>query len=130
MQESAAGGANDAVIKAKMAGIFTGSGVRYGIEQLDVDLGFANLTASGNATMLNASAGRGEADITVVGLDALMQRAQTMPEGAQAVAVMAMAKGFGKAEGAKTTWHVSFSEDNKLVVNGIDMSAMAGGGKK
>ena len=125
-EDATQGDADPEMLKARLMGLFVSSGVRLGIEHLDIDLGFASMTASGTATMLNQHAGRGQADIVVTNLDALMVRAQTLPNGGQAIGVMAMAKGFGKAQGNKTVWHIAFSEDNKVLVNGMDVSRMGG----
>ena len=117
-------GSDEATTKARMAAIFTSNGVRLGVERFEADLGFASLSASGSATMLNQNAARGQAEVVITGLDAVMQRAQTLPNPAQMIAFLAMAKGFGKAEGNRTVWNITFSEDNKVIVNGMDISKM------
>ena len=50
-----------------------------------------------------------------------------MPMMAQALPVFVFAKGIGRTAGDTMVWDVSFKE-NKLLVNGTDLSAMAGMG--
>lgn len=114
------------LMKLQLMGLFTTGGVRVGFEHLDVDLGYASMTGSGEATVVGPNAVQGTADIAITGLDALMRRAQTLPDPAQAMAVLAMAKGFGKVQGDKTVWHIALSPGNKVTINGMDIM----GGKK
>lgn len=111
---------------ARLMTLFTSGGVRVGFEHLDIDLGFASMVASGNATVVSPNTARGQADIAITGLDAMMARTQKLPNAGQAMVVLAMAKGFGKAEGNRTVWHIAFSEDNKILVNGMDLTKMGG----
>ena len=124
--DASAEGADPEAMKARLAALFTTTGVRIGFDHLDMDLGYASMTGVGDATIVGPTAVRGTADIAITGLDALMQHAQALPNAAQAMGVLALAKGFGKAQGDKTTWHIAFSEDNKVLVNGIDLSKMGG----
>ena len=114
------------LMMARLMALFTTGGVRVGFQHLDVDMGYASMTGSGEASVVGPNTVQGTADITIVGLDALMQRAQTLPDPAQAMAVLAMAKGFGKAQGDKTVWHIAFSPGNKVLINGMDVT----GGKR
>jgi hypothetical protein len=90
-------------------------------------MGYASMVGSGEATVVGPTAIQGTADIIVTHFDALMERAQTLPDPAQAMAVLAMAKGFGKTQGEKTVWHIAVSPDQKVLVNGVDV---LGGGKR
>ena len=123
-EDASADGADPDEMQARLLNLVTNSGVRLGFEHLDVDLGFASMVASGTATVVGPNAYHGQADVTVMGLDDLMQRVQKLPDSGQALAVLAMAKGIGKADGKKTTWHIAMSEDSKVMINGMDMSKM------
>lgn len=108
-------------MKERLMALLTTGGVGFGFEHLDLDMGYASLTGSGEATVVGPNAFQGTADIAVDGFDALMRRAQTLPNPAQTMAMLALAKGFGKAQGDKTVWHIAFSPDNKVLINGIDI---------
>ena len=122
--DAAAEGADPAAMKARLETLLSTTGVRMGFERLDLDMGFASLAGSGEATVIGPNAARGHADIAITGLDALMQRVQTMPDAGQGMAVLTMAKGLGKARGDKTVWHIEFTAPQQVLVNGIDLSKM------
>ena len=123
--EAAAEGADPDAAEGKLMALFTTGGVKVGFEHLDADLGFASMTGSGEATIVGPSAIQGTADIVVKGFDALMARASKMPDAAAAMGMLALAKGFGKTDGDQTVWHIAISPDNKILVNGVDVT---GGG--
>ncbi len=123
---AAADDADPDLMIVQLMELFTTGGVRVGFEHLDVDLGYASMTGSGDATVVGPNAVQGSADIVVTGLDAMMAHAQKLPNAAQAMAMLALAKGFGKAQGDKTVWHIAVSPDNKILINGMDVT----GGKR
>lgn len=115
-------------LQGKLLTLMTNGDVLLGIEQLTIDLGFASLRASGKGTFLSPVSGRAEGRVVVTGFDALMERARAMPEAEQALPALALIKGFGKSDGDKVTWDIRYSENNQLLVNGVDVLKM--GGKK
>lgn len=125
-EDASQDGADPDEMMARLVALFTSGGVRLGFEHLDIDLGFSSMIASGNATVVGPNSARGQADIAITGMDALMARTQKLPNAGQAMAALALAKGFGKAEGDRTVWHIAFSEDNKILVNGMDITRMGG----
>lgn len=124
--DAAADDADPEAAKAQLMQLFTGGGVKVGFEHLDADLGYASMTGKGEATIVGPSAVQGTADIAIVGFDKLLVHAAKLPNPAQAMAMLAMAKGFGKSDGDRTVWHIAVSPDNKILVNGVDVT---GGGK-
>lgn len=118
-------GASAAVMQARLTSLFVSHGVRIGFEHLDADLGYASIAGSGEATVVGPQAIRGTADVSVTGFDALMQHVQAQPRAAQAMAVLIMAKGLAKTDGGKMVWHIAYSEDRKILINGVDLAAMA-----
>jgi hypothetical protein len=125
--DASADGADPDEATAQLLALLTGGGVKIGFEHLDADLGYASMTGTGEATIVGPNAVQGTADIVVTGLDALILHARKLPNAAQSMAMLAMAKGFGKTQGDKTVWHIAISPDNKILVNGVDMTA---GGRK
>jgi hypothetical protein len=123
--DAAADDADPDMAKAQLLQLLTGGGVKVGFEHFDADLGFASMTGTGEATIVGPSAVQGTADIVVKGFDALMARAAKTPNGKEAMAVLALAKGFGKTDGDRTVWHIAITPDNKILVNGVDVT---GGG--
>ena len=125
--DASADGADPDEATAQFMALLTGGGVKIGFEHLDADLGYASMTGTGEATIVGPSAVQGTADIVVTGLDTLILHARKLPNPAQSMAMLAMAKGFGKTQGDKTVWHIAISPDNKILVNGVDVTA---GGRK
>lgn len=73
----------------------------------------------------------GTATIKMKGLDDVIAKVQaaaaTDPTAQQAMGGLVAFKGFGKAEAdGTTTWAIDLTQPGKLLVNGIDLSAMAG----
>ena len=125
--DAAADGADPDMATAQLMALFTGGGVKVGFEHFDADLGYASMTGTGEATIVGPSAVQGTADIVVKGFDALLVHAAKLPNAAQSMAMLALAKGFGKTDGDRTVWHIAISPDNKILVNGVDVT---GGGKR
>ena len=125
--DAAADDADPDASQAQLVQLFTGGGVKIGFEHLDADLGYASMTGTGEATIVGPSAVQGTADIVVKGFDALLAHAAKLPNPAQSMAMLALAKGFGKTDGDRTVWHIAISPDNKIMVNGVDVTGGAGG---
>ena len=73
----------------------------------------------------------GNAVIRVNGLDAVMQALQSAPPevSQQAIPGIMMARGLAKPEGEDSySWTIEASATGQILVNGVDLSAMGGGG--
>ena len=103
-----------------------------GVDQVLIDLGFATLKGAGQAIYVGFGKNGvtapvlAEGQVTVTGLDALMERAGTLPNTDQVLPVLALIKGLGKADGDRMVWNLRFDENYQLLVNGVDISKMGG----
>lgn len=119
---------NGAELSEQAAALLQRSPVTIGLDSLDLELGPARLHGSGGVEISGPDQVSGEGRITMIGLDALMRSAATVPELKAALPVLIMAKGLGQQEGNATTWRVTYS-GNKIMVNDNDLSAMLPGAK-
>ena len=115
--------------QADIAAMFAQGGLVTGLDSFSVDMGGARFKGQGKVTLVGPSAVgmTGTAQIVAEKFDALMQTIQSVPELAQGVPVMVFAKGIGRTVGDTLVWDVSY-QDGKALVNGVDLTAMAGGG--
>ncbi len=102
------------------------SPVTVAVDNVELDLGPARLHGGGGVRISAPDAISGEGTISVVGLDALMKRATTVPDLKPALPVLIMLKGLGHQEGNSTTWRISYAGD-KVMVNDNDLSGMLQG---
>lgn len=123
-EQAAADNADNAALEAKLKDLLTKGGTELGVDRLVIDLGFARLHASGSATMVDEDKFKGAGEISMTGFDALMDRAQKIPEGGMAIPVMALLKGLAKTEGDRLVWRLTVSEDQKVLVNGMDITKL------
>lgn len=121
-EEASADNADSAAMEAKLKNLLTKGGTELGVDRLVIDLGFARLQASGAATMVAEDRFKGGGEISMTGFDALMDRAQKLPEAGMAIPVLALLGGLAKTEGDKKVWRLTFSEDQKVLVNGMDIT--------
>lgn len=112
-----------------LAAIFANGGAVVGLETLSFDLGPATLRGTGKVTVTSPSSWVGDAHVVATGFDELATQARENPDLQQALPVLVMMRGLAKPDGDKLVWDVA-SEGPKLTVNGIDMSALTGGGEK
>jgi len=73
----------------------------------------------------------GKANIRMTGLESVLAKVQaaaaTDPSARQAMGGLVASKGFGKAEAdGSTLWAIEVTPDSKVLVNGLDVSAMMG----
>ena len=99
------------------------SPITTGLDELAFDMGPAKLAASGNIRTSAPNSVVGTADIKVTGLDALIKLASSDPLLQQGAPVLVFLKGIGQQNGDVVTWKIAFV-DQKLTVNGTDMSQM------
>lgn len=123
-EQAAADDADTAALEAKLKDLVTKGGTELGLDRLVIDLGFARLQANGSATMVDEDKFKGAGEISMTGFDALMDRAQKMPEAGMAIPMLALLKGLGKTEGDRLIWRLTVAEDQKVLVNGMDISKL------
>ena len=109
--------------------LFSRGGINTGLESFTVDVG--GTVFAGNAKVQVASPSRvsGTGQITATNFDALVAKANAIPQMQQAGPVFLLVKGLARNEGGKLVWDVSY-QNGRVLVNGQDMSAMMGGGRK
>jgi hypothetical protein len=107
-------------------GLFAKGPVSLSFDQFAVDLGPSSLTATG-AMQVAAPTPQGitgSADLVMKGYDALLQRLQSDPAIKAAVPMLIFAKGIGQQQPDGTVlWKVSYADD-KVLVNGADLSTL------
>jgi hypothetical protein len=125
-REAAADGADSAALERKLQTLLTSTGIEVGLDRLRIDLGIAQLDAKMAATIVGPMQAKGEGEIGITGYDALMEKVSKLPEGAQALPVLALLGGLSKTEGNRKVWRLALTPDNKMTVNGMDISKIAG----
>ncbi len=121
-------------IAGDIRGLFGANGLSAGIDAMRFDIGDAVFegTAAVTAARPDQDAVNGHAHITATGFDALLTQVQSTPELARGVAVLGLIRGFARpdptapAGSNRLVWDIVFSPGT-FTVNGIDMSALAGG---
>jgi hypothetical protein len=112
---------------ADIQSLFGQGAITAGLESFSIDVAGTGFTGMGRLVMTSPQVFTATAQITATNLDLLQQRVASNPQLAQALPVFIVAKGIGRASGNQIVWDVSF-QDNKLLVNGQDLSALAGHG--
>lgn len=111
---------------ADYAALFQHGGINFGFDQFGLDVADAKFTGTGAFNMPGPQTITGQAEISAQGLDALITRAQADPLLVQAVPVIIFLKGIAKTNAERSVWQVSLA-NGKVLVNGVDLSAIAGG---
>ncbi len=114
---------------ADLAGLFSHGGIAAGLESMTVEVGGAVFNGQGKLLLTGPSADEvsGTAQVTADNFDALVQRIATIPALAQGVPVLALAKGIGRTVDNRLVWDITYKA-GKVLVNNLDLTAMAGGG--
>ncbi len=115
-------------LQASAVALLGAGPLEVAIDELELDLGKAALSATGSLDVTSPNDITGEAEISMSGLEALIKRANTTPEIKQIAPVLIFLKGIGKQDGEKTVWTVNY-EDNKVMVNDTDLSDLIPGQK-
>jgi hypothetical protein len=113
-------------MQAMGAAMLSKGPVAIGLDELAVDLGPATLAATGSLQVAGTKPSdlSGVADIEVKGLNALIKRSGSDPLLKKAVPVLIFLKGIGDEDDhGKVTWKIAYA-DNKVSVNGTDMSQL------
>jgi hypothetical protein len=105
--------------------LFAKGGIRYGFDGLALDVAGVSVTGTGQFTSPTAKSFIGQAELSARGLDTLIARAQTDPNVAPAVPVIIFLKGIAKTAGDRSVWQITV-DNAKILVNGVDLSSLAG----
>jgi hypothetical protein len=105
--------------------LFTHGGINVGFDSLGVDIAGTQFAGNGKFTVTGPQTVNGQAEITAHGLDALITKAQADPMLAQGVPMIIFLKGIAHTNGDQAVWQISVA-NKKVLVNGVDLSAMAG----
>ncbi len=106
--------------------LFGKGGIKFGFDALALDVAGTHLTGTGTFTSTGPDSVAGQANLTAGGLDGLITKAQADPVLAQAVPVMIFLKGIARTSGNQSVWQVTV-DNAKVLVNGVDLSALTGG---
>ncbi len=126
---AAAGNAKDAGPQPDFVPLFSRGGVSAGMESFAFDAGGASFAGMVNAVFDSPQQMTAQAQVTATNFDELVQRANNIPEMTGVLPALLFAKGTGRAIDNRLVWDIAF-RDNKLLVNGTDLSAMMDGGRK
>jgi hypothetical protein len=98
---------------------------RVAIEELSFDAG--PLSVTGSAKLLPRANGQfgGDIHIAAHGVDALLAQMQSQPKLQQALPIIFMAKGMGRAQGDGLVWDIVLG-DGPLTINGMPFGQPAG----
>jgi hypothetical protein len=101
--------------------LLTAHPVSLGIDDLLIDLGPMRLKGEGSVEVSSLDEANGEAELRATGFDALIRRANAVPELKMAAPVLIFLKGIAVQEGSETVWRITYA-DRKVVVNDTDLS--------
>jgi hypothetical protein len=104
---------------------FGAGGIHFGFDALGLDVAGVQVTGTGQFTSTGPNAVVGQAELSATGLPALIDKAKSDPLLAQAVPVMIFLKGIAKSTADHDVWQITVNND-KALVNGVDLLAMAG----
>ncbi|MEJ1976309.1 MAG: hypothetical protein WDN49_09600 [Acetobacteraceae bacterium] len=113
---------------ADEAALFQHGGINFGFDTLELDVAGTKFAGTGKFVLTGPQVVSGQAEISATGLDALITKAQADPMLAQGVPVVIFLKGIAHTTGDQAVWQISVA-DKKVLVNGVDLSAIAGGMK-
>jgi hypothetical protein len=121
-------GDDDADLMGDAMHMLAGNPAMISLDAIDIDLGTARLRGSGAVRVAATDEVSGKGELRMTGLDALMRSVGKVPDAAMAGPVLLMLKGLGEQVGAETVWRITYA-DNRMLVNGQDMSALMGSAK-
>ena len=117
------------VPETDFAALYAKGGIDFGFDSLGLDLAGTQIAGSGKFTSTGPQSVKGQAELTARGLDALVAKAQSDPMLQQAVPVVIFLKGIARTSGDQAVWQITV-DNAKVLVNGVDLSALAGGVRK
>ena len=110
---------------ADFEALFKHGGINFGFDALGLDIAGTQFAGSGTFTMAGPQAVSGQAEVSAHGLDALITKAQADPLLQRGVPVIIFLKGIAHVTGDQAVWQVAVA-NQKVLVNGVDLGAMAG----
>ncbi len=105
--------------------LFANGGIKFGFDGLALDVAGAQLSGTGSFTSTGPKSITGQSDLAATGLDGLITKAQQDPVLQQVVPVIIFLKGIARTTGDQAVWQITV-DNAKVLVNGVDLSAMAG----
>jgi hypothetical protein len=111
---------------ADFGSLYAKGGIDFGFDSLALDVAGMQITGSGKFVSTSPKSVTGQAELSARGLDALILKAQSDPMLQQAVPVMIFLKGIARMSGDRAIWQVTVN-NAKVMVNGVDLSALTGG---
>jgi hypothetical protein len=109
----------------ELQALFGPGGITVQLDPSAIEMAGTVLSANGQLVATGPGVFTATAQVTATNLDQLQQRVAAHPELVQALPALILAKGFGRAEGARLVWDIGF-QNGKLLVNGQDLSALLG----
>ena len=101
------------------------AGVTAGLDSLALDIGSTSFAGAGKLMALSPDDLAGQAQITASNFDDLIARVNAVPDLASVLPLFVFAKGISQTVEGRLVWNLTY-RDNKLLVNGTDLSAMTG----
>jgi len=123
---AAAGNSTDGGPPPNVAALFRHGGVSAGLESFALDIAGTSFAGMGKLEFASPQSMTGLGQVTATSFDDLMQRANRMPELAGALPALVFAKGIARTVENRLVWDITYRDD-KLLVNGTDLSAMMAG---
>ncbi len=122
---SATADAKDGARPPGFATLLRRAGVSAGLDSFALEIGSTSFAGAGKLTTLSPDALSGQAQITASNFDDLIARVNAIPDLAGVLPLFVFAKGVSQTVEGRLVWNLAY-RDNKLLVNGTDLSAMTG----
>ncbi|MEI6283425.1 MAG: DUF2125 domain-containing protein [Alphaproteobacteria bacterium] len=113
---------------SEIANLLSASPITIGLDTLSFDIGPLRIKGSGAVKVASVDDPKGAAELRATGLDALIKRANTIPDAKIAVPVLIFLKGIAETEGNELVWKLAF-DDGDFTVNGTNLSDLQLPGK-
>ena len=117
--------AKDGARPSGWATLFRRAGVSAGLDSFALDIGSTSFAGTGKLTTLSPDDVAGQAQITASNFDDLIARVNAVPELAGVLPLFVFAKGVSQTVEGRLVWNLVYRDD-KLLVNGTDLSAITG----
>ena len=118
-------GGKTKVPASDFSALYAKGGIDFGFDSLALDVAGMQITGSGKFVSTAPKSVTGQAELSARGLDALIAKAQTDPMLQRAVPVVIFLKGIAHMSGDLAVWQITVN-NAKILVNGVDLSALAG----
>ena len=112
----------------ELAALFGRGGVTAGLESFALDIGRTAFTGMATLRAPTPDDSTAEGQVSATGFDALIETVKAIPDLASALPALVFAKGIGRDAGDRLVWDITYRH-GQVVVNGVDLAAMAGGQK-